>query len=149
MSRFDVTHTKAGVNTANTIMWQLRCVSTQRLWLYELGLSVATAPTTGPNFRLNRPTATGTSSATVVPQGEDPDVVAAVSLLDTAWSGNPTLAGTDLRNYAVPNTIGSGIVWTWYDQPFVIPKSGGLCIVNGNATGATLGTLTIYAVLSE
>lgn len=149
MARYSGTHVKAGVNTANTIMWQIRSVSTQRQWLFELGLSVVTAPTTGPSFRLNRPSAVGTSSATVAPQPEDLDVVAAVSLLDTAWSVNPTLGSIDLRTYATPNSIGSGIVWTWYDQPLVIPKSTGLCIVNGNATSTTLGSFSIYYVVSE
>lgn len=149
MSRYSATHVQAGTNAANTILWQLRAVSTQRIWLFELGLSVAVAPTTGPNFRLNRPTATGTSSATVTPQPEDFETAAALSKLDTAWSVLPTLGGVDLRTYAVPNAIGSGIVWTWYDQPLVIPVSGGLCIVNGNATGATLGSFNVYATYSE
>lgn len=149
MARLSVTHLKAGVNVSNTIMWQLRAVSSQRIWLYELALSVSTAPTTGPRWRLNRPTATGTSTATVTPQQEDPGVAASVSLLDTTWSANPTLAGTDMRQYATPNAIGSGIVWTWYDQPLVIPQSGGLCIVNGNASGTTLGNFVIYAVFGE
>lgn len=146
MGRYSVTHAKAGVNTANTIMWQLKAASTERIWLVELALSIEVAPTTGPAWRLNRPTATGTSSATVTPQGEDPDIVTAVGVLDTAWSSNPTLGSVDLRRYATPNSIGSGIVWTWYDRPLVIPKSGGLCLVNANASGATTGTMSIYAV---
>lgn len=149
MSRHSVTHLKAGVNSPNTIMWQLRATSTQRIWLYELALSVSTAPTTGPRWRLNRATATGTSTGTVVPQPEDPGVPAPASLLDITWSANPTLGSVDLRQYATPNAIGSGIVWTWYDQPLVIPVSGGLCVVNGNATGTTLGNLVIYAVFGE
>jgi hypothetical protein len=146
MSRHSVTHFKAGTaSTANVIMWQLRAVSTQRIWLYELALSVAIAPnTSGPRWALNRPTATGTSTATVVPQAEDPDVPAAVSLLDTTWSANPTLGSVDLRNYTTPNAIGSGIVWTWYDQPFVIPKSGGLCIVNRNNPGTSRPEVTTF-----
>jgi hypothetical protein len=149
MSQYSVTHVKVGVNTANTIMWQLKATSTQRLWVFEIGLSVVAAPTVGPQWRLNRPTALGTSTATVTPQPEDPDVVAAVGLLDTTWSANPTLGGTDLRTYATPNSIGSGIVWTWADRPFVIPKSGGLCLVNGLAAGTTVGSFSIYVVYTE
>jgi hypothetical protein len=149
VARYSVTHAKAGVNTANTIMWQLRAVSPNRCELIELALSISVAPTTGPSWRLNRGTAIGTSSATVTPQAEDPSTPAAISKLDTTWSANPTLAGTDLRQYATPNAIGSGIVWTWYDKPFRIDTATGLCIVNGNATGTTLGTLVIYAVFDE
>jgi hypothetical protein len=149
MARYAVTHSKAGVNTANTHMWGIRAASTDRLYIYELGLAVKVAPTTGPSFRLNRATAVGTSSASVVPQPEDPDVTAAVGRLDTAWSAGATAGAVDMREYAVPNSIGSGIVWTWYDQPLIVPKSGAILIINGNATGTTLGTLTIYAVLDE
>jgi hypothetical protein len=146
--RYSVPHTKAGVNTANTMMWQLRPINNRNL-LVELALTVVVAPTTGPSWRLNRPTALGTSSATVTPQAEDTDVRTSDSRLDTAWSANPTAAAIDLRPYATPNAIGSGIVWTWYDQPLRIPTAGGLLIINGNATGATLGTFGIYAVFDE
>lgn len=149
MARYSVTSTKAGVNTANTVMWQLRAASTQRVQLLELGIAVSVAPTTNPQFRLNRPTAIGTSTATVTPQAEDPANAAAVTLLDTTWSSAPTLAAIDLRSFPVPSSIGAGIVWTWYDQPFVIPQSGGLCIANGNATGATLGSFSVYAYFTE
>lgn len=149
MSRYSATNAKAGVNTANTIMWQLRGSASQRLHVLELGLSVEVAPTTGPAWRLNRPTGVGATPTTVTPQPEDPDIVAAAGALDTAWGTLPTLGGTDLRRFATPNSIGSGIVWTWYDHPLVIPKSGGLCVVNGNATGTTLGTLSLYVLFGE
>lgn len=150
MSRYDVTHTKAGVNTANTIMWQLRAASTQRVELLELGVAVSTGPpSTNPQFRLVRAATLGTSTATVTPQPEDPGNAPAVTLLDTTWSTAPTLAANDLRSFPVPASIGAGIVWTWYDKPLTIPISGGLCIVNLNATGATLGSFSIYAYFNE
>jgi predicted secreted protein len=149
MPRYTVTHAKAGVNTANTIMWQLRAATNERVELLELALTVKVAPTTGPSWRLNRATAIGTSTATVTPPHEDDGIsnIAAGARLDTTWSANPTLGGTDLREYATPNSIGSGIVWTWYGRPIRISSASGLCLVNGNATGATLGTLVIYAVI--
>jgi hypothetical protein len=149
MARYSVTSTKAGINTANSVMWQLRAAASQRVQLLELGIAVAVAPTTNPQFRLNRSTAIGTSTATVAPQAEDPANAAAVTLLDTTWSTPPTLAAIDLRSFPVPASIGAGIVWTWYDQAFVIPQSGGLSIVNANATGATLGSFSIYAYFTE
>jgi len=149
LPRYTVAATKAGVNTANTIMWQMRAAAGSYIRLVELAVSVATAPTTGPSWRLNRPTAIGTSTATVTPQTEDVDVAAAVTRLDTTWSAAPTLAATDARIYATPNAIGSGIVWTWYDRPYRVPGSGGLCLVNGNAAGATLGLFAIYCIFDE
>jgi hypothetical protein len=148
--RLTVTNSKAGVNTANTIMWQIRNpASSDPIKVIELGLSVKVATTTGPSWRLNRVTALGTSSATVTPLVEDSTLVYAPACrIDTAWSANPTLASTDYREYATPNTIGSGIVWTW-DRlaPLLIAAGSGIAIVNGNATGTTLGTLLMYAII--
>lgn len=149
MARVEVTNSKNGVNTANTIMWQIKTAAAGRIWIYEVGLSVLVQPTTGPAWRLVRATAVGTSSATATPQTVDPSTAAATSVLDTAWSVTPTLAANDHRGYATPNTIGSGIVWTWYDKPFVVAASSGLCLVNGNAVGATLGTFRVYACYDE
>ncbi len=149
MARYSVTHTKAGVNTANTIMWQLRAISPVHIELIELAISVKVAPTTGPSWRLNRPTAIGATFTSITPQPEDGAVAAATSRLDHTITTPPTLAATDLREYATPNAIGSGIVWTWYDKPLYIPVGGSIAVVNGNASGATLGTLAIYAVFDE
>lgn len=149
MGRFSVTNAKAGVNTANTIMWQLRAASTERIELLELSISVKTAPTTAPSWRLNRGTALGTSSATVVPQQEDATDDAASSLLDTAWSVNPTAGSVDLREFGHPATIGSAIVWTFYNKPMRVERSTGMLIINGNASGPTLGLFVVTATFDE
>jgi hypothetical protein len=149
MARYSVTNNKAGVNTANTTMWSLRAASGQRVWLYELGVFVEAAPTAAPVIRLNRQTANGTITTSITPQAEDSGNAAAVTLLDSVWSVAPTLAGTDLRRVPLPNAVGAGVVFTWYDSPLVIPVSGGLAIVNAIAAGATLGSLTTYAYFGE
>lgn len=150
MARFEVSNAKAGVNAANTTMWQIRTVATSRCRVFEIGLSVAVAPTTGPSWRLNRSTAVGTSSATVAAEEQDPGGGAPTALLDTAWSVNPTLAANDMRKYATTNTIGSGIVWTWPDhRPLIVPISTAVAIVNANATSTTLGTFNIYVIYEE
>lgn len=150
MARFEVAHNKAGVNTANTIMWQFKTASTSRARIFEIGLSVSTAPTNGPSWRLARATAVGTSSATTSAEEEDPGGGAATAVLDTAWSVNPTLAAVNMRLYATPVAIGSGIVWTWPDhRPNIVPLSSGLCIVNATAAGSTLGAFNVYCVFEE
>lgn len=149
MGRYSVTTNRAGANTANTQMFQLRAGAGQTILLVEFAISVEVAPTTGPAWRLNRPTAAGTASTQVVPQPEDPDNTAALGRLDSAWSVAPTAAAVDLRRYATPNAIGSGIVWTFYDRPFRIPAAGALLLINGNATGATTGTFGMYAAFYE
>jgi hypothetical protein len=149
VARYSVTHNKAGINTVNSAMWQIRATATQRIFLYELAIFIEAAPAAAPVIRLNRPTAVGTSTATVAPQPEDPGTPAAATLLDTTWSAAPTLAAIDMRRVPLPNSVGAGIVWTWYDTPLVIPVSGGLAIVNAIAAGATLGSLTMYAYIGE
>src|SRR5262245_49183233 len=140
--RYEVGSSKAGVNTANTVMWQLRA-PTRRTRLYELGIFCETAPTTAPQFVLARATAGGTSTTSTLGQALDPNDAAGTSTLDSAWSSAPTFttSGPFLRRMALPVTAGSGIIWTWPDQPLVITTTATtfLVIANAAASGATLG----------
>jgi hypothetical protein len=153
--RYGVSHTKAGVNTADTPMWLIHPGTNDDVFVYEIGLSVAgtTAPTNGPMWRLVRSTAFGTISTQVTPVLEDPGSNTANAKLDVAWSVNPTVAAqssfADLRRFQTTNAIGNGIVWTWYDKPLYIPASAGVCIVNGTAAGASLGTFNVYVRFDE
>lgn len=154
MARFEVSNAKVGTNIANTIMWQFKASATSRARIFEIGLSLAivNAGTTpqGPSWRLQRATAIGTSTATVAAEEQDPGGGAATALVDTTWSTLPTLAATSMRLYATPNTMGSGIVWTWPDhRPLIVPISNGLCIVNALATGTTPGTMNCYFLFEE
>jgi hypothetical protein len=148
MARFAVSHNKAGINVANSPMWQLRA-PTNRLLVWEVSLSVSGAPTTGPSWQLNRPTATGTATGTPpVAQKEDPGSGTTTAVFDTGWTVAPTLAADYLRRYATPASIGSGITWSW-STPLYIPVGGGLVIVNGNATSTTPGSMNVHVVYEE
>lgn len=151
MARFEVSHAKAGINTANSPMWQLKTTAGSRARIFEIQLSIAVAPTTAPSWRLTRATTTGTSSATTTAEEQDPGGGAATAVLDTTWSSAPTFSATvDLRRYATPITAGSGIVWTWPDhRPLILPVSSGLVLVNANAAGATLGTFNLAVIFEE
>jgi hypothetical protein len=150
VARFEVSNSKAGTNTANTIMWQFKTAASSRARIFEIALSLAAITTNGPSWRLARSATVGTSSATAAAEEQDPGGGAATAVLDTAWSANPTLAAVNLRQYATPATVGSGIVWTWPDhRPLIIPLSSGLCIVNSTATGASTGTLVASIVFEE
>lgn len=150
--RYELGVSKAGVNTANTVMWQLRA-PTRRTRLYELGIFVEVAPTTAPQFVLARATAGGTSTTSTLGQALDPTDAAATSTLDSAWSAAPTFntAGPFLRRLALPITAGAGIIWTWPDQPLVITSTATtfLVIANAVATGATLGQFSVYCRFDE
>lgn len=151
-NRYDVGLTKAGVNTANTVMWALRA-PTRRTWLYELGVFVDTAPTTAPQFVLARNTAgTITSTTTTLGQSNVPEAPAATSTLDSAWSAAPTFttSGPFMRRITLPVTAGAGVIWTW-PEGLVINTTitTTLVIANAVATGATLGAFSIYVSWDE
>lgn len=152
MARFEVASNKAGTaSTANVTYWQFKTAAGSRARVFEIGLSISSAPNTaGPSWRLARATALGTSTATVAAEEEDPGGGAATAVLDTTWSTNPTVSATDLRRYATPTAIGSGIVWTWPDhRPLIVPVSSGLCVVNANNPGTVGGNYNIYLVFEE
>lgn len=141
---------KAGINTANSAMWQIRAGASARLYLRELGVFVASAPTTAPVLVLGRASAVGTSSATVTPLPVDPNETASSTIVDTAWSVAPTFSTTGpwLRLAALPAAAGAGMIWT-FDQPIELNVSTGLVIANLNAAGATLGSFGFYASFDE
>lgn len=152
MDRYSISNSRAGVNAANTIMWQLRATgTTTRVRLLEIGLGVKGAPTTAPAFQLVRTTAVGTSSTTTAGTPYDQNDSAAVGTLDSAWSANPTLGTGVLRESVMATTAGGQTFWTFYDQAIELPISttGGLAIVNTVATGTTVGTFVCYMVWEE
>lgn len=153
MTRYGTAHTKAGVNTADTVMWMLRPGSNDDIFIYEIGLSVQVVPTTGPMWRLIRASTLGTQTAQTTPQLEDSGTNTANARMDVTWSSAPTVSAqssnVDLRRYTPTNAIGNGIVWTWYDKPLYVAASSGLCIANGNAAGATLGSFHVYVRFDE
>jgi len=151
MARYARSNSKAGVNAANTIMWQLRGGTSQRLKVLEIGLGVKGAPTTAPGFQLVRTTAIGTSSTTALGDAYDPADAAAIGTLDSAWSVVPTLATPTLRETVMAVTAGGQTFWSFYDEPLVVPASAtvGLAIVNTVATGTTLGTFVTHVVWDE
>jgi hypothetical protein len=151
-NRYEVGLSKAGVNTANTVMWALRA-PTRRTWLYELGIFVDTASTTAPAFVLARNTAgTITNTTTTVGVPNVPEAPTATSTLDSAWSTPPTFTTTGpfMRRINLPVTAGSGVIWTW-PEGLVINSTitTSLVIANANASGATLGAFSIYVSWDE
>lgn len=152
MSRYQASSSKAGVNTAGTIMWQLRpTTAAQRIKVLEIGVGIASAPTTAPSFQLVRSTAVGTSSTTAAGQPYDPADSAAIGTLDSAWSVAATSSGTVMRQSGLAVTAGGQLFWTFYDMPLILAAdtTDGLLVINANASGATLGTMTCYMVWQE
>ncbi len=151
-TRYEIGVAKAGVNTANTVMWALRA-PTRRSWLHELGVFVDVSPTTAPQITLARNTAgTITSSTTAVGLAMVPEASTGTTTLDSAWSTPPTFntAGPFIRRMTLPVTAGAGIIWTWPEGLIITSTlAHTLVIANAAASGATLGQLSVYASWEE
>ncbi len=151
--RYSAGGSRAGINTANSAMFQIRnTATTGRLYVVEIGIGVAVAPSTAPNFFISRSSAVGTSSATLAGQANDPGETAALGTFDTTWSAAPTFSTTNFQRMGgLATTAGGMLIWTFYDAPLVCPAStsAGIVIANANASGATTGTFFAYATWDE
>lgn len=153
MARFSAGFSRAGINTANSPVASLANTgTTERLYVMEIGIGVAVAPTTAPMFYLSRATARGTQTATLAGQAHDGGDGASSGTVDSTWSANPTFSTANfMRMGGLAVTAGGFLIWTFYDKPIVIDKTAasGLVIANANATGATLGTFAGYFCWGE
>lgn len=143
---------RAGVNTANTVLAELRCSASARAFLREFGISMAVLPTTAPRFVLARATNTPTTGTNNVPIPADPaDGASLSSFFLTGWGTVPTFntAGPWIEVAGLPLTLGAGLFWTFPGQGLVVPLSGSLILADLNASGATLGSFDIYAKWEE
>lgn len=149
MAIYSVSQTRAGINSANSAMWNL-WAPTRPLFIREVGVSIAVAPSTAPVWALARATARGTQSTEVTPLAHDPQAVAATARFDSAWSVQPTFANTApwIRALGMPVTAGGALIWT-FPAPITIAAGTGLLIFNIAASGATLGTMYAYAEYDE
>jgi hypothetical protein len=132
----------AGVNTASTVLANLKAAASDMLTLVEVGFFIEVAPSTAPIPSLQRMNAVGTggitSTAGVI---HDPNQGAATGVLETAWvTTKPTLvANSILRRLQLAATVGNGLIWDFTNRPIIIPPGTGLCLVNIAASGAVLG----------
>jgi hypothetical protein len=148
---YGATSSKAGVNTAATTMWTLWSGGAT-LYLQTLIVTIPVAPTTLPDLYVVRASARGTQTATVAGNPFDPNDNTATGTLDTTWSSNPTVGavGTALARLPLALSAGASFYWT-SDQlnAFWARNGAGLAVVNGNASGATLGTFVLTAIWRE
>lgn len=149
---YGVSLNRAGVNTANTVLAELRAASTARAILRQLKITMAVLPTTAPRFVLARPTNTpaGGTNNTPIPF-DNADAAALSSYIATGWSTTPTFAtsGPWIDVGGLPLTLGAGLIWTYPGQGLVVPTSGSLILADLNASGATLGSFDISAIWEE
>jgi len=130
----------AGTNTANTALVNLVGGTANRLFVREVYVVNTAAITTAPLLALGKSTARGTQTTTATSITQDEQSVAALGLLDTAWSVAPTFTNTAANRARVrvmTTTVGQEAHWQFWDNPFTIPATSGagLILWNVNASG--------------
>ncbi len=102
--------------------------ATDRAALLEAGIFMAAA--TASTYSLGRPAAAGvTPTAPVLLQAEDPANPAAVVNSALAWTTSPTNPTVDLRRWAAPATIGTGVIFT-FPRGIIIAISSNFVLQN-------------------
>jgi hypothetical protein len=153
-NRYGAAVSRAGINTADTAYFNLLGGTASRIYIVQITVNIAVAPTTAPAFYLARTTARGTQASTLLGQALDAADVAATGTLDVCGTaGNqPTFtAGNKLASGGLAVTAGGMLIWTFYDVPLVIPATAanGLALCNANASGATTGTIHCSMLWNE
>ena len=152
MATYSIALARAGVNTANTVMTEIRTAATARAVLREVGVSFGTLTATAPRFVLARPTNTPAGGTNNVPIPHDTsDGAALTGFYTTGQTTVPTFAtgGPFLKVAGIPLTLGAGFIWTFPGQGLLVPTSSSLLLANLNASGATLGSFDIYFTWEE
>lgn len=151
MAIYQAAFSIAGVNAVDAVLANLKAAASDRAFLREVGVFVEVAPTSAPAFGLKRMNAVGTGAITVATAASsDPAEGVSPTGLETAWAtARPTVTGGSFRRTFVPLAIGNGVIWDFTNRPLIVPLSGGLCVVNLNASGATLGQFGGYVVWED
>lgn len=117
--------------------------STDRAAVLEAGVFMGAA--TASTYSLGRPAAAGvTPTSPVLLLAEDPGNPAATTNSALAWGTSPTNPTNDLRRWAAPATIGTGVIWT-FPRGIIIAISTNFVLQNL----ATNGVVDSYFVVDE
>lgn len=148
MPRYTVAINRAGVNTANTVLAELRAAANARAFIREIGVFNAVLSTTAPRFVLARPNnapAGGTAGNNPIAD-DGADGAALTSFFTAGWSTVPTFvnAGPWKKVAGLPLTLGAGFIWTFPGLGLIVPLGGSMLLANLNASGATPGSFDMY-----
>jgi hypothetical protein len=151
MAGYAVSLNRAGINTANSPLLELRTPSTTRARVFQVKITFAVLSTTAPRFVLARPTNTpaGGTNNTPIPL-DNADAASLCSFISTGWTTAPTFAtsGPWIEVGGLPLTLGAGLIWS-YPIPMVLPVSSSLILADLNASGATLGSYDVSFIWDE
>jgi hypothetical protein len=136
----------AGVNTATSVLLNLKAAATRGITVLEWNIFYAVLSTNAYQLALYRMNAVGTGAITSTAGATHIPVDTAQTVLETAWATTrPSVTGSSFRQFTLPLTLGAGISWPLGN---IIPpggiqvaQGGGLCLQGVNASGVTTGTL--------
>lgn len=144
---------RTGVNTANTVLFQLRAGSGGRSRINEIVWTITSAPTNATQLVIARASTVGTSSTTTAGQAVDPADSASGGTLDSAWSAAPTFSTTGpfLMATTIPATAGSIFYWSAADEMnhIVVAASAGIVFAAANASGNSTGSHSLQICWEE
>lgn len=132
------TNTTSG-NSAHSLI----TTANDRAALLEAGVFMGAA--TASTYSIGRPAAAGvTPTSPVALLAEESAETTGQTTSALAWGTSPTNPTNDLRRWASPATIGTGIIWT-FPRGLIIPVSANLVLQNL----ATNGVVDSYFVVDE
>lgn len=142
MARYAAGVSKASSASAAWLMG-LRCPSTADARVWEIHVLAETA--VAGTVDLRRITTAGTGAAmSTTPVAEDVSSSAATVVVDTAFAtAVPAATGVSIRRYALPATIGQGIIWT-FPEGLIVPVSGAIGIYQLSALAVTYGVTFVF-----
>jgi hypothetical protein len=139
----------AGVNTATSVLLNLKASSTVPIYVVEIGIFYAVLSTNAYQLAVFRMNAVGTGAITSTAGAAHTSGATATGVLETAWATTrPSVTGSAFRQFTMPLTLGAGIIWP-LGEGIMVPVSGGLCLQGVNASGTTTGTINGYWTWDE
>jgi hypothetical protein len=160
MALFTADFSVSGVNTAGTVLVNLKAGATYPITLLQVSIFYSVLSTTAYDIALRRMNAVGTGTITstagtgYVATGATPGTTTGAAVVETAWvTTRPTaIAMANIQRSVIPLTLGAGYIWQLAQlgaPGIIVPAAGGLCIYGVGASGATTGTLTGNMIWDE
>lgn len=113
--------------TSGAAQMELRAVSTDAVWLKEVGITTnaATATLIGLCKTPNASTLGSLTVGNAVNGG-----AAAVGGITTTWGTAPTTPSVVYRRIGLPAAIGNSVIWTFQGDGLLIPAGTFVCLWN-------------------
>ena len=145
MAKYHISATTSAA-AASAAFCTIRAGASSRVRIKEIGFSNNAA--TASSVALLRATNAFVATTSALGQAYDTGDPASIANLDTAWSTAPTVTiANSMRRWALPATIGAGVIWQFDD--LVAGPAGTAGLVLWNFGAATASALNVYVVWEE